>query len=67
MLLTHSLDSFEIIEKLTTWTIVKDKTHKIVSLKTMVQLYNEWVIEHCVNLFFILNDVFLLILRNEFL
>lgn len=44
--LTHSLDGFEVVEKLSTGTVVENKTDKIVGLETVIKLDNKGVVEH---------------------
>lgn len=46
MLLTHSFDSFEIIKKFSTWTVVQYKTNKIMCFETVIQFDNERMIQH---------------------
>ncbi len=65
MFLIHSLYCFEVVEQLSAWTIVKDKTDKIVCFETVVHLYNERMIQHRVYHFLVLDDVFLLVFRDE--
>lgn len=44
--LAHSFYCFKVVKKLSSRTIVEDKTDKIVSFKAVVKLDYEGVIEH---------------------
>lgn len=59
--LTHSLDRLQVVEKLSAGTVVEHETHEVVGFKTVVELDDERVVEHRVDNFLVLNDVFLLV------
>lgn len=40
----HPFDGLEVVEQLTPGTVIQHKTDEIVSLETVVQLNNEWMI-----------------------
>lgn len=46
VLLTHSFNGFEVVEKLPTGTVVKNKTDKVVCFETVVELDYEGMVEH---------------------
>ena len=67
MLLTHSLDRLQVVEKLSAGAVVEHETHEVVGFETVVQLDDERVVEHRVNHFLVLNDVLLLVFGDKLL
>lgn len=65
VLFAHSFHRFQVVEKLTARAVVKNKTNEIVGFKAVVELDDEGMVEHWVDHFLVLNDVFFLVFWDE--
>lgn len=65
VLFAHSFHRFQVVEKLTAWTVVKNKTNKIVGFEAVIELDDKGMVEHWVDHFLVLNDIFLLVFWDE--